>query len=435
LLLGTVTLVADLGGRKNWPVLAVIAAMALAWIPRSGTLALPAMPAWTAAADPAALAGDRIENLPRVPTAVFPFEASIAPASGVELRQFPAVQAPQSYTRGLDAWNAAAVTKAEQIVVHWDAIDGRHPFLDAPALTLAMIEHYDFAQQLGNRLLLNRRATPRFTSLRKMGEGTLRIGEPFRLPLSNDTRLQLVRVELRLTPQGEWMKLLWKLPPAQILLSAAGGRVLAARLVPDVLGNPAGLAFLPSSLENLRQMLERNVVADPFEELLIQAEYYEREARVEYFEIEDWKGLAIERAPLPSLTGLLDQGEARAAKIESLNGVGVVALGASEIAEVPAHDGYVLVKGWAFDYFETKPASAVYLQIDGKMLVKAAYGELRLDNVALFQHNHALAPTGFSALIPNSKLGTGTHEVRLVVVSTDGRRYASSPRMIRFRTS
>ena len=432
LLLGAVVLATDFEGRKNWPVLAVIAAMALVWIPRSGTLSTRAWPVLSVTADPAELAADRIENLPRVPTAVFPYESAIPIVSGVESRPFPVIQAYQSYTRSLDAWNASAIVKAEQIVVHWDTVDGRHPFLDAPALTLAMMEHYDFAQDLGHRILLKRRATPRFTSFRKTGDAVLKIGEALKMPPS--TKPQLMRVDLKLNLRGQLMKLLWKLPPAQILLSAPGGRVLAARLVPDVLGNPGGLSFMPSSLDDLRKMLEKDILTDPYNEIVIAADYYEREAKVEYFEIEDWKGVTLERDASLDLTKLLNQGEARAAKIDTINDSGVASLGATEIAAVPAASGYVIVKGWAFDFFDTKPASAVYLQVDGNKFVKTTYGQSRMDNVALFNHNYALAPTGFSAAIPNSRLGPGVHELRVIVISVDGKKYATGAKQIRFQT-
>ncbi len=432
LLLAAVVLAADFEGRKNWLVLAVVAAMALVWIPRSGTLSPRAWPVLSVKADPAALAPDRIENLPRVPTAVFPYETAIPIASGVESRPFPVIQAYQSYTRSLDSWNAASITNAAQIVVHWDTVDGRHPFLDAPALTLAMMQHYDYAQDLGHRALLKRRPAPRFTSIRKTGDAVLKIGEALQMPPSS--RPRLMSVNLKLNPQGQILKLLWKLPPAQILLSAPGGRVLAARLVPDVLGNPAGLSFMPSSLDDLRKMLEKDILTDPYNEIVINADYYEREAKVEYFEIEDWKGVTIERDVSPDFTKLLDQGEARAAKIDTINDVDVASLGANEIATVPAANGYVIVKGWAFDFFETKPASAVYLQLDGSTFIGTTYGQSRMDNVALFNHNYALAPTGFSAAIPNSRLGPGAHEMRVFVVSVDGKKYATGAKQIRFQT-
>jgi hypothetical protein len=195
----------------------------------------------------ASLTSDAIPGLPQVTTAVFPFEASIAAANApLPLRPFPTVQTYAAYTARLDQWNADALDDPlrapQQIVMHWDILDGRHPFVDSPALTLAMIKHYDFAANLpGGRVLLKRRATDvRFRTLRKSGEATLRLGEPLVLPSL------LARVELRLNSQGQFRKLFWKLPESQILLSSTSGRVVAARLIPDVWPIPADLGSCPT---------------------------------------------------------------------------------------------------------------------------------------------------------------------------------------------
>jgi hypothetical protein len=192
---------------------------------------------------------------------------------------------------------------------------------------------------------------------------------------------------------------------------------------------------MPASLGDLRRMLEDAVLPEPYDEMVIDAEYYVREARVEFFEIEDWPKVRIDRdADAPDLGRLLNQGEARAAKIDSLNDVGVASLGAKEVPAIDAGSGYVMVKGWAFDYVERKPASAVYLELDGgKGYAKATYGESRLDNVALFDHNPALAPTGFSAAIPKTRLGAGEHALRVVAISADGKKYAIGSQRVAFR--
>ena len=119
--------------------------------------------------------------------------------------------------------------------------------------------------------------------------------------------------------------------------------------------------------------------------------------------------------------------------MDLINETGVGSLGDGEVASVPCPNGYAIVRGWAFDFFAMKPASAVYLQIDGR-LVRTNYGESRLDNVALFGHDQGLAPTGFSAAIPLTRLGSGAHEIRIVVVSPDGRKYSTSAKSVRFKT-
>ncbi len=447
LLLGASVLSADLHKR---PVAAAVAAVALVWLQReSGMLGLPrfeqarrildmgALKAALEAESKTALAPDVIPELPKRPTAVFPFESAILAANAAEFRPFPVFQTYQAYTPFLDGWNAATLADParapQQLVVHWASVDGRHPFLDAPSLTMAMMRYYDFAADLtGARLLLTRRSTPRFGDARKVGEAVLELGKPLAI---DNTKPLLVRVEMKLNLKGQLSKLLWKLPPSQVLLSAKGGRVLSARLVPDVLaGAGAGMSFVPESLANLKEILTENIIRDPYGELLISGEaqpYYEPKAKVEFYEIDGWK-VAMQQSETHRLETLINQGEARAAKIDSINETGVSSLAPNEVPTIDCPQGFALVRGWAFDFFESKPASAVYLQIDGKDLIKTDYGQSRMDNVALFRVR-SLEHTGFSAAIPANRLGAEAHEMRLVVVSPDGKRYSASSTPVRFR--
>jgi hypothetical protein len=197
---------------------------------------------------------------------------------------------------------------------------------------------------------------------------------------------------------------------------------------------------VPDSLAGFRDLLNTATIREPYGELLVAgdaAPYYEPAARVEFFDFADWTGLQVIReTPPPDLTKLLDQGEARAAKIDTINDIGVASLANNEVPEIPCPQGFALVRGWAFDFFASKPASAIYLELDAQMekpgIFRADYGQERMDNVALFR-SRELAPTGFAAALPASRLGSGTHEIRLVVISADGTKYFRTATPVRFR--
>lgn len=454
LLLGAVILTADFRKKYNWPIAAAVAVLAVIWFQReAGMLTMPSLESAAKLADitalkatldaqgQQALAPDVIPDLPKAPTAVFPFETAIVAANQAPFRTFPVFQTYQAYTPFLDGWNAATLAdpaKApQQIVLHWDIVDGRHPFLDAPALTTAMLRYYDYAADLaGGRMLIKRRTSaPRFNEPRKVREATLEIGKAFAL---DPSKPMLVRIETKLNLKGRLYKFLWKLPPSQVLLSAKSGRVLAARLIPDVLAGDtgAGLSFMPDSLYTFGEMLRENKLPDPYTELVISgdaAPFYEPTAKVEFFEIPGWELAAAQNAEEHRLETMTNQGEARAAKMDSINDTGVASLAPNEVVTVDAPQGFVMIRGWAFDFFVSKPASAVYLQLDGKELIRTDYGQSRMDNVALFR-DRVLEHTGFSAAIPASRLGSNEHhEVRIVVISPDGKKYSTSAQTVRFR--
>ena len=79
-----------------------------------------------------------------------------------------------------------------------------------------------------------------------------------------------------------------------------------------------------------------------------------------------------------------------------------------------------MISGWAVALPARRAAAGLYLSVIGREYVRAQYGLERPD-VAAHLGNAAFLHCGFSAVLSSVPLGLGTHALRLVVVSADGR--------------
>jgi hypothetical protein len=84
-------------------------------------------------------------------------------------------------------------------------------------------------------------------------------------------------------------------------------------------------------------------------------------------------------------------------------------------------DSHMVVKGWAWDLHAKKPASSVWVFVDEKPLIRAAYGLFRRD-LKSFRPRLKWGRTGFESIFSAKNVGPGLHEVSLKVISADGKR-------------
>jgi hypothetical protein len=141
--------------------------------------------------------------------------------------------------------------------------------------------------------------------------------------------------------------------------------------------------------------------------------------------------LSISTPPAPDLTGLSYLGTLDTARLESLNNTSAVEIPEREVMELGHQPAMLLVQGWAFDGFAREPASAVLIELDGK-LYRADYGAPRMDVAALFK-SRALSATGFQWSMPAWKLGSSNHAISIKVLSSDGKGYFDVGKRNRFR--
>lgn len=81
----------------------------------------------------------------------------------------------------------------------------------------------------------------------------------------------------------------------------------------------------------------------------------------------------------------------------------------------------IVIRGWTWDRDAKKPATAVWVFVDEKPLILAAYGLTRTD-LKSFGPRMRWGRTGFESVFSAKQIGAGLHEVSLKVISSDGKR-------------
>jgi len=362
------------------------------------------------------------------PIAIFPLECAYAGANPINMRAFPIFQAYQAYTPYLDKWNAAFLedprTAPQFILFDWDTVDSRHPLLDVPATTLALYRHYEFDNSYASHTLLRRRSAPRFDGLRRIGASRVPLAMPLRLPPAD--RPQIVQIRLAWNWTGRLLKFLFRLPEVRLVASTTNGRVLNARIPPEVMqdGIPN---FLPLDT-NAARALFRSDSAGRIDALTIGgpgARYLEPAAQVEIYEAAD-ATLPPAPPPAPDFSQLQRRGALDTWRIELLNDTGA---GAFSEVTVPDTRSYVRVQGWAL--LNGAAAGAVFVELDGKPY-PAEYGKPRPDVGALFR-TAGTSPFGFEWSVPVWDLGKNWHELAVKIMAPDHAGYYDGDRKLRFR--
>jgi hypothetical protein len=382
-----------------------------------------------AAESQASLAADRLpaELLARVKNGgvgVVPWEHAYAAANGLRLQLVPVLQTYSAYTAFLDNLNAQWLTERgpDFILLHWEAIDERHPLLDVPATALAMMARYENAGSYGAATLLARRATPRFSHVRFLSETPLTAGEPLRAPDIPHALTARIHVEYTLT--GRLLKLLYRIPEVRFLASYDSDNFVSARVPPDVLSNGIAVNYLAGSGPEWPIAPHAGVrftLAGPG------AAYLKRVARVEFLEIPEVKIGSRETAEL-RISELQQLGDVQSCQIELLNDVD--AAGKGEVLDVPSSTGYLRVRGWMVGPLR-RPLAGIWIEIDGKRPVRAA-SQPRPDIAALFNTAHN-KQHGFEWHAMAAELGTGDHRIDIIGVDESKTGFYRCAKRSRFR--
>lgn len=138
-----------------------------------------------------ALIGDRSVH-------IYPYEANIAWALGLNWRPLPVFQNYSAYSNTLDDLNAERIyspSAPEFILRNLDPpIDGRNLAHESPAATVAMICRYREAF-VGARLEVLRRGPNRCGRERLIGVNTVKIGDPVAVPKGKANELVIARID------------------------------------------------------------------------------------------------------------------------------------------------------------------------------------------------------------------------------------------------
>jgi len=127
----------------------------------------------------------------------------------------------------------------------------------------------------------------------------------------------------------------------------------------------------------------------------------------------------------PPFNDISQVGSSAPSSVETIAGK-VVVEGGRPVA-VPEERSSVRVTGWAVDSENRGPAGGVYVEVDGKRF-PAFYGRSRTMGTPKSKRDELRIPplyefTGFEVEIPTSEIGTGEHQLSVVVVTNDREGY------------
>ena len=174
-----------------------------------------------------------------------------AAVEGLHLALYPIVQRYQACTPFLDRENATWVGDRGPAFFLFDglAIDGRHFWMESPAMWMEIYRWYDLASMGSRSILLRRRSAPRFSHLRPIGRSHFLLSDQLHIPTADMPVFWRMKCELSL--RGSVQKLLWRIAPVTASVVERNKDLGAFRIIPEVLDSPVMGNFMPSSLSEL----------------------------------------------------------------------------------------------------------------------------------------------------------------------------------------
>ncbi len=170
----------------------------------------------------------------------------------------PIFQSYSAYEPALDRMNAThlAFAGADYLTLRYEAIDGRHPFLDDVSTWRKVFDLYDVSGGDLDFLVLKRRRKPRFSKLHPIeGVHVARWGESVPLPPISDDQILIMSAETKKTLWG-WVKAtFFRIDPVYLQVSFRSGSETRFRITRPNLVNGAIISYLPRSLPNMAPLL------------------------------------------------------------------------------------------------------------------------------------------------------------------------------------
>jgi hypothetical protein len=328
---------------------------------------------------------------------VLPWEFSYCAANRLPCVPNPTLQVYAAYAPELDRATADQYSGAnapDAILFHTvGGIDGRNVLLDDPLLTRALLDGYrpvpGTADDWG---MVLRRVAGERAQERTVGVATIKTGEWTSLPDTNE--LLLAEFHMRLSLRGRAAQVCLRVPPVQLDLEYASGRVFAYRLIPPTASGGLLLNAVPAtSSEALYLFL--GVPIDTVRRFRISgpgAKYYQTEVPVRWLELRH----ASVRREGPPPAACATSGEVH--------------------LDVPSgpilldRNAALRLRGWAVLGRPRASPVAVRAVVDRRVTYELFAGIDRRD-VAMQLGDPALRASGFAGSFPASLLGRGRHEI------------------------
>jgi hypothetical protein len=171
---------------------------------------------------------------------------------------YPVIQRYAAYTPYLDQRNADWVRDQgpRYMIFDGQAIDGRHPWAETPAMWAEIYRWYDTRMLGARNLLLERRPLPRFSRLETLRHERVDWGDSLIMPESAQPIFWTMNCPL--TGIGRLSALLFRVPEVVMTVRTAKGDTRAFRVPVAVLVAPSAGNHLPTDLKEFAEVFSAN---------------------------------------------------------------------------------------------------------------------------------------------------------------------------------
>jgi hypothetical protein len=205
-------------------------------------------------------------------------------AAGLQIEIYPVLQRYSAYTPYLDRLNATWIREKGPIFLLFDGetIDDRDAWAESPATWFEVYRWYNTRYLGPYQLLLERRASPRFNSLKKTQSFAIDLSAKLRLPASEN--VQFWEMSCAASHIGTLRKFLFR-GSAVMVSILQEGRVRTARVIPELLVSPV-ITSMPGTLAQLARVFDPETPKLPTPETMLfddPTRSYSRTCQVEIF--------------------------------------------------------------------------------------------------------------------------------------------------------
>lgn len=166
----------------------------------------------------------------------------------------PIFQLYAAYEPDLDLLNARSLSYQgpEFATLRFQAIDGRHPFLEGPATWRAILDNFDIAGGGLDMLLLKRRVSKRFSPMKPIVHGeTVSWNEQFNVPESSSHKVIVLTATSALSLWGRLCNAFFRVDPVYLEATYKSGLITKFRVIRPNLADGAIVSDLPQSLAQM----------------------------------------------------------------------------------------------------------------------------------------------------------------------------------------
>ncbi len=211
-----------------------------------------------------------------------PWSVAAVIANGWRWQPRPVFQSYAAFTSALDNLNARHIRSpgaADFVLVNWETIDSRHPFLDDPSSWRARLDSYASDYAGHGALLMRRREAPVLRISEPLGAASLRWDQDAAVPSSAgastdpaSTDWVILHADVRPTAWGKLRKLLFRLDPIWLQVEFRSGHKQRWRVMRPNLENGVLMNQLPQDLGDIALLGRGCALPDPVVSIRLEAD-------------------------------------------------------------------------------------------------------------------------------------------------------------------